>query len=214
MAEKNLELIIDSLRVVSDIQNMDETNPITHRVSNPTIRKVTTVVCAYREPYNLILPLNFIWFCFDPQSVYYKQALRRVSKDADAQKGFAHTYEVIDTMAQFEADQYYDEEDAAILAQNDPLPVATESVLGVARLSVPPVSGATPIVVGDNDPRMTDAREPTEHTHPEVPATQIKTRTGVVTIGDSASPKTGDVLIATSPKTAVWRPLTSNDIQK
>lgn len=214
MAEKNLELIIDALRVVSDIQNMDETNPITHRQSNPTIRKVNTVVCAYREPYNLIVPLNFIWFCFDPKSDYYRTALRRVSKEADAQKGFVHTYEVIDTMAQYEEDQYYDDEDAALLAQNDPLPIATDDVLGIARLSVPPVSGATPVVVGDNDPRNSDPREPTEHTHPEVPATQIKTKTGVVTIGNSAAPVTGSVLIATSPTTAVWRPLTSNDIQK
>lgn len=214
MAEKNLENIMESLRVISDIQNMDESNPITHRVSNPTIRKVTTVVCAYREPFNLILPLNYVWFCFDPQSDFYRSALRRVSKVADTKNDFVHTYEVIDTMAQFNADQYYDDEDAAILAQDEPLPVASVATLGVARLPVASKSGATPIVVGDNDPRNSDARMPTEHTHAEVPATQIKTKTGVVTIGDSAAPVVGAVIIATSPTKAVWRPLTSNDIQK
>lgn len=214
MAEKNLENIMESLRVVSDIQNMDETNPITHRVSNPTIRKVTTVVCAYREPFNLIVPLNVIWFCYDPNSDYYKAALRRVSKEPDVANGFNHTYEVIDTMAQFNEDQYYDDEDAAILAQDDPLPVAGVDTLGVARLSVAPKSGVTPIVVGDNDPRNSDARAPLDHTHNEVPATQIKTKTGVVTIGDSSAPVVGSVLIAVSPTKAVWRPLTSNDISK
>lgn len=214
MAEKNLETLLEALRTASDIQNMDETNPITHRISNPTVRKVTTVVCAYREPYNLLVPLNYIWYCCDPTNDFYKSALRRISKEADSKNGFEHTYEVIDTMLQFEEDQYYDAEDSEALAQDDPLPVASTSVLGVARLSVDPVSGATPIAVGDNDPRMSDDREPTEHTHPEVPATQLKSKSGVVTIGDSPSPVPGSVLIATGPKTAVWRQLTSNDIQQ
>lgn len=214
MAEKNLENIMESLRVISDIQNMDETNPITHRVSNPTIRKVTTVVCAYREPNNLIVPLNFIWFCFDPQSVFYKQALRRVSKEADSANGTVHTYEVIDTMAQFNEDQYYDDEDQIILAQDEPLPVASTTTLGIARLSVSVKNGATPIVVGEGDPRLTDAREPLDHTHAEVPATQIKTKSGIVTIGDSAAPVVGSVLVALSATRATWRPLTSNDIVK
>lgn len=214
MAEKNLENIMNSLRVVSDIQNMDETNPITHRVSNPTIRKVTTVVCAYREPSNLIVPLNFVWFCYDPTSAFYLTALRRVSKEADTANGFNHTYEVIDTMAQFNEDQYYDDEDAAILAQNDPLPVASLATLGIARLSVAPASNATPVVVGEGDKRLTDSRTPTDHTHAEVPATQIKTKTGVVTIGDSVAPVPGAVLVALSATKASWRPLTSNDISK
>lgn len=214
MAEKNLEDIMESLRVVSNIQNMDETNPITHRVSNPTIRKVTTVVCAYREPFNLIVPLNFIWFCFDPNSAFYRSALRRVSKEPDTANGHTHTYEVIDTMDQFNEDQFYDEEDATILAQDNPLPISGTDTLGVARLSVAPKSGVTPIVVGDNDPRNSDARKPLDHTHSEVPATQIKTKSGVVTIGDSSVPVVGSVLIAVSSTKAVWRPLTSNDISK
>lgn len=44
--------------------------------------------------------------------------------------------------------------------------LATSENTGVVKLSVEAVDVLTPIVVGDNDPRMTDARTPTTHTHP------------------------------------------------
>lgn len=214
MAEKKLDDIRDSLRVLSDIQNMDETNPIVHRVSNATVRKVTTTVAALREPFNLIVPLNVIWFDFNPQSKYYNVARVRVSKDPDLVAGTTNTWKVIDTYAEFTEDQFYDAEDAAILNTQAPLPVATPSVLGIARLSVAPKDGAFPIAVGEGDPRLTDARQPTDHTHPEKPATQLKTRTGIVTIENSAAPVPGSTLFATSPTSAVWRQVTTADVNR
>lgn len=212
MAEKQLENIRDSLLVLSDIQNMDAVNPIITRMTNSTVRRVQTVVCAVREPFNEVLPLNVVWFDFDPLSPF--KIRRRVSKNPDVSTGTNHTWEEIDTMAQYNAEQYYDAEDSAILAQNDPIPVATISRLGVARLSVAPASVSTPIVVGEGDPRLTDARKPTDHTHAEKPATELKTKSGVVTIGNSSAPVIGATLISTGNATAVWRPLTSTDIVK
>lgn len=214
MAEKRLEQIRDSLRIVSDVQNMDATNPIVTRISNTTVRRVTTVVCATREPYNEILPLNVIWFDFNPASAYYNEARRRVSKTEDVSNGTTHTWEVIDTMAEFEEDQFYDDEDAGILNSQTPLPVASTTTLGVAKLSVAPQNAAAPVAVGEGDPRLSDARKPLDHSHAEVPATQLQAKTGIVTIKNSSAPVAGAVLIATSPTTAVWRPLTSNDIAK
>lgn len=214
MAEKKLESIRDSLRIVSDVQNMDDTNPIITRISNTTVRRVTTVVCAVREPYNEILPLNVIWFDFNQNSPYYNSARRRVSKQANSAQGTVHTWEVIDTMAEFEVDQFYDDEDSEILNTQTPLPLANTTTLGVAKLSVAPTNAANPVVVGEGDPRLTDAREPLDHTHPEKPATQIQTRTGVVTIKNSSAPVPGATLFATSPTSAVWRQPTSNDIVK
>lgn len=40
---------------------------------------------------------------------------------------------------------------------------ASTTVKGISKLSSPPVSPTNPIAVGDNDPRMTDARAPTAH---------------------------------------------------
>jgi hypothetical protein len=214
MAEKQLESIRDSLLVLSDIQNMDETNPITTRISNSTVRRVQTVICALREPFTEILPLNVVWFDFNPLSAYYKAARRRVSKDPDVAAGTNHTWEVIDTMLEFNEDQFYDDEDAALLNQANPIPPASTTVLGIARLSVAPADGAKPIAVGEGDPRLTDDRVPTEHTHAEKPANQLKTKSAIVTIGDSPTPVIGATLVATGNGNAVWRQLTSTDIQK
>jgi hypothetical protein len=213
--EKQLVDIREAMRVVSDIQNLDETNPIPIRIQNSTVRRVTTVVCALREPYNEILPLNVIWFDFNPNhGAYYNTARRRVSKNADVSAGTVHTWEVIDTMDQFNVDQFYDAEDSAILAQLDPIPGATTNVLGIARLSVAPVSPSAPIAVGEGDPRLTDARKPTEHTHEEKPAVSLKTKSGTVSISGGATPVIGSTLIYGGNNNAQWRQLTSTDIQK
>nr|DAF93697.1 MAG TPA: hypothetical protein [Myoviridae sp. ctshb19] len=212
--EKQLQDIRDSIRVISDIQNLDETNPIPIRMQNSTVRRVTTVVAALREPFNEILPLNVIWFDFDPSSVFYNQARQRVSKDPDVATGTNHTWVVIDTMDQYNADQYYDAEDSAILNQADPIPAATATTLGIARLSVDPVNGAAPIAVGEGDPRLTNARKPTEHTHEEKPATMLKTPSGSINISGSPTPVVGAALFAAGNGKAVWRQVTSNDIQK
>uniref|UniRef100_A0AB39CEG4 Tail protein n=1 Tax=Pseudomonas phage HRDY3 TaxID=3236930 RepID=A0AB39CEG4_9VIRU len=212
--EKQLVEIRDAYRVLSDIQNLDETNPIPIRVQNSTVRKVHTTVCALREPYNEILPLNVVWFDFNPQSVYYNTARRRVSKQPDTSAGTNHTWEVIDTMAQYDEDQYYDAEDSEILAQNDPIPPASKTQLGIAKLSVAPGNGAAPVAVGEGDKRLTDARKPLDHTHEERPATMLKTKSSYVKIGDSATPVVGATLIVGANGVAGWRQLTSTDIQK
>lgn len=214
MAELKLQQLISSLETASDIRNMDEANPIVHRLSNSTIRKVTAIVCAVKEPNNLVLPLNVTWFVFDPLSPYYRQALRRVSKTANTQAGTANTWQLVDTIEQVFEDQYYDEEDTAIINADDPTPVASTTVQGVARLSVPAADPQNPVVVGEGDPRLTDPRMPKPHTHPEIPATQIKTKTGAITIDQTKVPVVGATLVATSSTTAEWRKLTSSDIMR
>jgi hypothetical protein len=50
-----------------------------------------------------------------------------------------------------------------VSAGSDP---ATVGALGVVKISVNPTDSLNPIAVGTNDPRMTNARAPTAHTHP------------------------------------------------
>lgn len=212
MSDLKLQKLIESLEVASDIRNMDDTNPIVHRLSNPTVRKVTAIVCSVREPATLILPINVTWFVFDPLSPYYKMALRRKSKTTVANSGFVHQWELVDTIDEVFVDQTYDSEDSALLTENEPVPAATTTVQGIARLSFAPVDATDPVVVGEGDPRLTDARTPKAHSHPEVPATKLKTKTGVVTINQSVAPVVGAVLVADSPTSATWRKLSSSDI--
>jgi hypothetical protein len=52
---------------------------------------------------------------------------------------------------------------------------ASTTVKGIAKLSTAPASPTDPIAVGTNDSRMTDARTPTAHTHPQSDVTNLTT---------------------------------------
>lgn len=57
--------------------------------------------------------------------------------------------------------KYYDGSTVQVIGTGTPVSAATTTSLGTVEISVPPISSGTPIAVGDNDPRMTDARTPT-----------------------------------------------------
>lgn len=214
MSELRLDQLIDQLDGVANIQNLDPLNPIVVRISHPTNKTVAAIALAQKEPSTLILPLNVTWIDMDPRSLNYHKALRRVSKTPDPVTGRDHTWEIVETYAEVFVVQVYDDADTALLSTQAPVPAASISVMGVARLSFAPQVSSNPVAVAEGDPRLSDARAPTAHSHDEVPATQLKTATGVVTIGGSEAPVAGATLVATSPTTAVWKKLTTSDIQQ
>lgn len=211
--ELRLQQLIEDFERVSNVRNLDLNNPIVMRISHPTNATVHVIVCALQEPDTLVLPLNVTWFVYDPQHRFYRQALRRVSKDADPGGEFSHTWQLVDTYDAVFVDQYYDEVDTGLLSDNSGPPPAQTDVMGIARLSYPAEVSSNPIVVTEGDPRLTDARTPLAHTHPEEPATQLRTSEGVVTINGSLAPEPGAALVATSSTTAEWRKLRTSDIQ-
>lgn len=214
MAELRLEKLIQDVESISNIKYLDSLNPIVLRLSHPTNRQVSAIVAAHREPLTLVLPLNVTWMVYDPLSTNYRKALRRVSKEPDTVRGTEHTWEVIELYDDVFVAQYYDDTDTALLTTQNPVSIATQDTLGVVRISVPSETPSNPVGVVEGDPRLTDPRQPLPHTHPERPATQLKTATGIVTIGGSEAPDEGATLVATSPTTAVWRKLTTSDIQQ
>lgn len=214
MSELRLDQLIDQLDGVANIQNLDPLNPIVVRISHPTNKTVAAIALAQKEPSTLILPLNVTWIDMDPRSLNYHKALRRVSKTPDPVTGRDHTWEIVETYAEVFVVQVYDDADTALLSTQAPVPAASISVMGVARLSFAPQVSSNPVAVAEGDPRLSDARAPTAHSHDEVPATQLKTATGVVTIGGSEAPAAGATLVASSPTTASWRKLTTSDIQQ
>lgn len=214
MAELRLEKLIADLESISNVQNLDPLNPIVLRMSHPTNRTVSAIVCAQREPDTLVLPLNVTWVDFNPMSRNFRKALRRVSKVEDLVNGRSHTWEIIDRFDDVFVAQYYDDLDHGLLTTQNPVPIATTEVMGVVRISQPSSTPSNPVAVVEGDPRLADPRQPLGHTHPERPATQLKTATGIVTIGGSEAPAQGATIVANSATTAVWRKLTTSDIQQ
>jgi hypothetical protein len=211
--ELRLQQLIEDFERVSNVRNLDPNNPIVMRISHPTNATVHVIVCALTEPHRLVLPLNVAWFVYDPQHAYYRCAMRRVSKDPNVAAGTVHTWQRVDLYDDVFVEQYYDDADTAQLTDNTGPPPASTSELGIARISVPAAVSSNPIVVVNTDPRLADARQPLAHTHPEIPATQLRTTEGVVTISGSGAPEVGAVLIALSANSAEWRKLRSTDLR-
>lgn len=212
--ELKLQDFITAMAVTSDVDNLSKDTPQVMRRENSAIQKTSTFVVSINEPHDMILPLNVVWLCYDGTSSYYKKALKRISKDVDENGFFTNTWEVLYFYDDIWLDQFYDAEDSDKLS-NAVIPTgATTDTLGLVRLSYPAPEGeeGMPIVVSEGDPRLTDAREPLPHTHPEIPTSMLQHANGVVTIANG-EPSVGKCLRATSETSATWDFLTEDDIQ-
>lgn len=208
--ELRLQKFIDAIQITSDIDNLDNDAPQIMRRTSSSIQKTSTFVVATKEPHDMILPINVIWFCFDKTSQYYKQALKRISKDPDPSGSFEHTWEVLYFYEDIWADQSYAQEDLDKLTGDIP-GAATTSTLGLVMLTTDPEDPAAPRVILEGDSRLSDPRDPKPHSHPEKPATMLQHDDGVLTI-DNGVPAAGSMLISTSATTAAWRKPTEADL--
>jgi len=207
-----LQRYIAGLEVVSDAANLSEETPQVMRRTNTSIGKTSTFVCALKEPWNMILPLNVIWIDFNPNSSTYRHALKRVSKDADGLNAeYNHTWEVLYYLENIWDEQFYDTDDLSSIGSGETAGAASTTEMGIVLISHDAPDGSTPVAVVQGDPRLDDAREPLPHEHAEIPATELQHATGVVAISNG-TPAVGSVLKATSSTSAGWGKLMAADI--
>lgn len=129
------------------------------------------VVIWNREPEG-DLPSNVLWLFSEPYSSKHLNLYRRVSLQPTG--GHANTWERV-----FDYDSVWDMQEYLEPPKPFSFEIATQSVLGLSRLSFPSEK-EIPEAVIDTDERLYNARVPTEHTHPEKPATMLATATGQV----------------------------------
>lgn len=209
--ELRLQNLIRDLESVARVHGLAENNPVVTRLSKPSLTTLTVIVIAEEEPDTLVLPLNYTWINMDSQSANFRRALRRVSKTATAP--YNHEYEVLDLYDDVFVDQYYDVADEAIVSSGGINTAATTTELGLVKLTAAPADPNNPVVVENTDPRLTDARVPLPHTHPQEPAASLQTTGANVIINNSSPPTAGMLLFATSGTEAQWRFATSADVQ-
>ena len=223
-----VEFVEQSLQL-ADLRNLSVENPVVIRVKSPTTSDEFLIVVAHKEPSFSVLPYNVTWIVADPQSANYKRAMRRVTSLPFA--GYRNTWEILTVYEDiFVVDQYYEYSGSFQLGevQLNGVVQATTNVRGTVKLANNPVDFdpqadfESPVVVGDNDPRMSDARTPTPHTHPLTPAEMVAGSSGVnefyVTIKDGMPPTAGQTLVLTGagdePNEWVgyWRNLNQSDV--
>ncbi len=208
--ELRLQRLVEAMEVASDVGALDDGVPILMRRTNPAINKTVAFVCSSVEPNQMVLPLNVVWLNYDKNSPYFRTALKRISKEQSEE--FVHTWKPLYYLDEALEAQYYDEEDQDAIGGSQKVPVASTEEFGIVKVFENPEAGEDPIVILSDDPRLSDPRIPTDHTHPEIPAEILKHSTGTINITDG-TPEVGMTLVASSATQAGWRKLTSDDIE-
>jgi hypothetical protein len=111
--ELRLQKFIDSMGTLSDIRNLDPYNPVILQMEHPVTAMQYVIVVAITEPSYMGIPINAIWVVQNPQSNYYKKALKlkAVAPNAipDALPGLTQTWIEIFTYDEIFSDpQWYD----------------------------------------------------------------------------------------------------------
>lgn len=89
----NLATFINECLGIATSNEVSSLKPIVLSVNSPIDGTKTKIVCAYLEPYNLVLPLNVTWIDSDPTSPDYKKAYKRSTKDP--LNGLENTWEEV-----------------------------------------------------------------------------------------------------------------------
>jgi hypothetical protein len=193
--ESKLETLIKNLEFLSRVQEQSEDTPIVMRHTDTQSNKTIAIVCSQVEPINMVLPTNVIWVCFKPESLFYLQALSRISKDAGQfqQHEITQDWKVLYFYDDLFNNQTYNPDDLTLMGVGG-TPLATVVNLGRVRLTQDPLDSNLPVAVVTEDTRMFDNRDPLGHTHAEIPATMLTHSTGHSNIVDSVA-QIGTVLL-------------------
>lgn len=125
-----------------------------------------------REPEGS-MPLNVLWLFVKPNDPRHLKLFRRKSVMPTAP--YRNTWEEVNAYDSVWTMQEYVEPPPAI-----DFDIATVMSQGLSLLSFPSDEPIAKVII-NSDPRLSDRRKPTEHDHPEKPATMLATETGHVT---------------------------------
>lgn len=179
------------------------------------------VVCSYTEPTFSEVPYNCLWLNVNMGSPDFGLLRRRISHVTDG--AFRGTWEdIVDMPHLYAMSQIYrfvveNPADLGMDISDTTLPHATTRVMGVVTLQVDhPDTEA----VSGNDPRMTDARYPTVHDHPDYPRSKIKINATQYALveGNKPNPAAVLTLYAAHPTDrdvflARWTNLKADDVE-
>jgi hypothetical protein len=207
---------------IADKRNLALENPITLKIDIGG-GELYYVAVSHVEPNHVTLPINVTWVVADPASPDYMKALRRVS--ALPSGGYRNTWAQLQSYQDFlDESQFWDLSAAFQLGEVEisAVGVATTEVRGLFELNRVSEDPSDPAVVGGNDTRMSDARQPLPHSHPDLPSSMVFGASGInayyVKIDDGLSPLPGQVLMLTDQGATpnefngVWRNVVAADL--
>ena len=175
------EFIDEKIAVALNYRGLSKFNPVEIIVEGNG--KKFVVLVSLLEPDTLTVPYNVTWINADPEHEDYKVLMRRVDAEKYDDKDYRGSWSVLSSVEEiFTEEQYFKKEADPILGAIPDFrpPLASDLRLGGFTLSETSVidDADEPVVVGTNDPRMSDARVPLPHSHPDEPRTMLSAGDG------------------------------------
>jgi len=175
------EFIDEKIAIALNYRGLSKFNPVEIIVEGNG--KQFVVLVSLLEPDTLTVPYNVTWINADPEHEDYKVLMRRVDAEKYDDKNYRGSWSVLSSVDEiFTEDQYFKKDADPILGAVPDFrpPLASQQRLGGFTLSEgsEPEDGEDPVVVYTNDSRMSDAREPLPHSHPDFPRTKLSTGDG------------------------------------
>lgn len=159
--DSKVERFIQLQYQLTDFANLSDDAIFLVKHFHPELQEDFLFVLSWVEPTKTFLPDNVVWLCFDPDSPYYKQAMRRVSYSPDDMH--EHSWEYVYLWEDLWQSQIFDLADFPDLNINVPGP-ATTNDHGLVKL-LDSEDGSRVVVTTDS--RLSDKRFPTNHSHKE-----------------------------------------------
>ena len=115
--ELRLQKFISSMGLLSDIRNLDPSNPVSFNLEHPVTATRFVTIASIAEPSYMGIPIHTTWTVLDPQSQYYLQALKlrawagpwNTIPGMSLVPGMAQSWTVVNTYDEIFADpQFYD----------------------------------------------------------------------------------------------------------
>lgn len=174
------EFIDEKIAIAQNYRGLSRLNPVEILVEYGG--KQFVVLVSLLEPDTLTVPYNVTWINADPNHEDYKVLMRRVDAEKYDDKNYRGSWSVLSSVEEiFTEEQYFKKEADPIVGEIQDFRPALASVdrFGGFFLAEGTTTSETePVAVGDNDLRMSDAREPAPHSHPDVPRTMISAGDG------------------------------------
>lgn len=196
------EFVDEKLAIALDYRGLSKYNPVEIVIEGNG--QTFVVLVSYLEPDTLTVPHNVSWIMADPEHADYKVLMRRVDAENYDGNGYRGSWSVLSTVETiFDEPQFFKKDSDPILGEVEQFrpPIATDKSYGGFYVShVEPGTEAAPVVVGTNDLRMSNPRDPKPHSHPNTPATMLTAGDGttkyanVSTVND---PVAGQMLFIT-----------------
>lgn len=172
---------------LADIRGYSKHNPLVFNIREEG--NIFKIVYSEYEPRRSELPVNVLW-------LEHGTRILRKRVSFDKSPGFNYSWLELSEESAFDEPQYY-------YVQPDDirdLGFGSHSIVGNATVKEEGLVrlldyNANAVVVPDVDPRLSDARHPTEHDHPDFPRTMVKITPNIAGILDEAKhPTSGCVL--------------------